>query len=64
VTWLFWVVCISIISIIFWRLWKYAEKIEREELEEQQWTDYINSLWQTDPAAAYYWTQIFEQKFK
>ena len=63
VSWLFWGSALIVICFIFWRLWKYASKIEQLELEEEQWKNYLNWLWQTDPYQAQYYQQQFEEKY-
>ena len=59
-----WLVLLAVIAFIFWRLWKLAISIEQQEAEEEQWLAWIDSLRSTDPYAAYYWQNEFDQRFR
>lgn len=63
IAWSAWIGALAAIVLLFWWLWRFAERIEQAEYEEEQWREYINYLWQSDPAQAQYWQYEYERKF-
>lgn len=64
IAWSVWITISLVVVLIFWWLWRFTSKIEKEEEEEKQWKEFVNNMWETDPQSAYYYQQLFDQKYK